>query len=197
VRILALLLLVLFPPSTASAQWRGERRIAPHSCATADSLLGPSRGGGTVQGNYDPSADRTYLRSGTLGASGLRLSAGLFFEGRGPVAYPAPTLNFLVGRRPLASSLVARPLPPDIALLLEDTVRVHIGPVPVRGYTGPLQAAVAPISFPILPAWALALARAKSAALVIDSVTLPIPLPDLRDFEAFYRVAVCDSLPFR
>ena len=110
---------------------------------------------------------------------------------------PSPTLNFLVGRGRLASSLVGGPLPPNITLILEDTVQIPIGPVRVGRFNGPIEAAIAPIAVYTLPAWALALARAKSAAVKIDSETFTIPQADLRDYQAFYRAAVCDTLPLR
>jgi hypothetical protein len=46
-----------------------------------------------------------------------------------------------------------------------------------------------------MPAWALSVARAKKATLLVDAATFDVSPQNLRDYRAFYRVAVCDTLP--
>jgi len=196
-RIVAFVVFMLGFHVSLAAQWRGEKRRRPKSCALADSLLGPMRGNASVYTDYKPSGDTSYLQSGRGGPAKLRLVGVLLFPGRGPVPFPAPTLNFVVGRGRLASSLVMGPGNPDITLFLNDTIPLHVGSVPVGTYNGPTEAAIAPITVYALPAWALSLARARTATLKIDSTTLPISQSDLREFEALYRVATCDTLPLR
>ena len=193
---MSLLLAVL--PGLVDAQWRGAgKRMRPHACVLADSLLGPSHTNATVLTTYNASGDSTYLQSGAFSPARLRLSGVLIFPGRGPNAHPAPTLNFAVGPSRLATALVSGATPPNLTLILDDTLVVPMGRVPVGRYTGPPQVAIAPIAVYSLPAWSLALARARKAALRIDSETLPVPEQDLREFEALYRFATCDSLPVR
>jgi len=191
--IVGTILLASGSPSLA-AQWRGAKDVRPSSCALADSLLGPPQGRASVYTNYKPSVDTSYLQSGNGSPAKLRMIGMLVFSGRGPVRFPAPTVSFLVGRGQLATWLVTTPTNPDLTLMLDDTTSIRIGRVPVGRFNGPADLARAPINVQILPAWALALARARTAALTIESSRLPIPKADLRAFEALYRFATCDTL---
>jgi hypothetical protein len=192
-----LLILLAGVSGAANAQWRGEKSRHPSSCPLADSLLGPPRDKVSVQTNYKPTGDTTYLRSGGYSPARLRMGGALLFSGRGPTAFPAPTLNFLVGRGRLATWLVAAPVPPQLELLLDDSIHLDLGRVPVGGYNGPAEAAIAPMTVNLLPAWAIAVARARTVSLRIDSDTLDVPQQDLREFAALYRFATCDSIPAR
>jgi len=177
-----------------AAQWRGAKDVRPTSCSLADSLIGPPKGNASVYTNYKPSVDTSYLQSGNGSPAKLRMIGMLLFAGRGPVPFPAPVVSFLVGRGQLATRLVTAPMNPDLTLILDDTTVIHIGAVPVGRFNGPTELAIAPINTQMLPAWALALAQARTAALKIESSRLPIPQSDLREFAALYRFATCDTL---
>jgi hypothetical protein len=191
------LVMVLALPGAILGQWRNRKAMRPHNCQMADSLIGPPDGKAEVQTNYNASGDSTYLQSGGFGPERIRMAAIHIFRGRGPDPFPAPTLNFLVGRGRLATALVASPSPPNLTLLLDDTSALTLGRVPVGRFNGPAEVAIAPIAVHTLPAWSLALARAKTARLIVDSDTLKISQQDLREFNALYRFATCDSLPAR
>ena len=195
--VLLLLLLLSTVWSGATAQWHGQKNMRSNSCALADSLLGPAIDKVSILVDYNRSADSSYVQSGSYGRARLRMVGRLFVAGRGPVRYPAPILNFIVGRGRLASWLVSAPMPPRAELVIDDTAHIDLGPVQVAGYSGPAEAAIAPLAVQLLPAWALSLARARQVELRIDSDTLDVPRQDVREFSALYRFATCDSIPTR
>lgn len=189
---------VLGAPRLAG-QWSKAKDVTVQSCPVAVRLIGPMRGKGKVQENYKPSADTTALTSGLEptypGEFGF--SAEVVFPGRGPVQYPAPFFRFIVADTRKASALLKKGGHPDLLLVVDDNVRIALGPASFGDFRGPDYLAVASLTVQTLPGWALALAKADHASLMVDSMTFRLRASDLRDYKGLYGVAVCDTLPAR
>jgi hypothetical protein len=195
-RLLAVLC-VLGAPRLIS-QGHKPKDVAVHSCPAADSLIGPMHDNGNVRETYDGSAGATTLSTPVHVTRGqFTFSAALWFQGRGPVSFPAPNLSFVVGDTKRAQDLLHATQHPNLALVVDDTLRIDLGPVAFGSYRGPDFLAQAPLTVSTLPTWALALARAGHAGVMVDSMTFRISDWELQDYRALYRVAVCNTLPAR
>lgn len=193
--LLSLSALLIFA-SPCQGQRGRPMSIQVRSCPVADSLLGPMRKTGSVWATFRPGVD-----SGELNTAGSEIlahpvtfSASLPHTSRNPTPYPAPVLNFVIHEQPLATAILGGHTP-ALALLLDDSTRIDLGAPFVGQFRGPAAVAAAPLTVTSLPAWALTLARAGRAWLVVDSAKLRIEPPDLGDYQALYRAAVCDTIP--
>jgi hypothetical protein len=186
----ALILLLLGFPAAALAQGTTIGRFGVHSCALLDSLLG-RKGGGEVVVWHNPTTPTYIIRSGSY----QQMEGVVSRKGIAPQPYPAPDLFMMIPGPTAARLLAPRTLPPMVELILDDSLRVPVGPGEVRKYTGPPSMAIAPLSVLLAPNVALQLARAKKVAVVVDSTVHRIRKSDLQSYVAVYRFAVCDSLP--
>ena len=174
-------------------QWTSPRPVSVHSCALADSLMGKMHESGSVSAIYQLNGDSVELSSRGVGPGPLRMFAILPREGLAPTSYPEPELNFMV-RSSATARILRRSAPPDLTLVLDDSLKIHFDAVVVGQYKGPEALAMAPLSVEMLRLGALALAQARRARLSVDSAYFDIPPEDLRNYRAFYRTAVCDTL---
>jgi hypothetical protein len=196
-RLTLCIVLAVAAPLALGAQWRGAKSVRPTSCSLADSLIGPIRDKAMVRTNYLISGDSSTLSSGVLSTSGLGMIGVLALRGRGPTPYPTPSLNFTVGRSRLATTLVRSQAPAYLTLVLDDSITLDLGRVPVGTYRGPAAMAVVPMTVHLLPTWAIMVARARTAKLHIDGEVLSVRRQDLREFAALYRFATCDTVAAR
>lgn len=189
------LVLALVLSERAIAQ---SERIPVPSCPHADSLLGPlgEDSKGIVRRRHKPAADSTYFITGLgTGVINGNQPSLTFLAG---IGFPIPRLRpdaelLVILRGRAAASLTKSAATPGVNLLLDDAAPRPLAIVTLGEFNGaPGTPVTLPVSAAILSDDLLALARADRAAIVIETVRIPLSGSDQRDLRALYRAAACE-----
>ena len=189
------IVLALFSSEGAIAQ---SERIPVPSCAHADSLLGPlgDDSKGIVRRRHKPAADSTYFITGpATGVINGNQPSLSFFAG---IGFPIPRLRpdaelLVILRGRAAATLTTSAAAPSVYLLLDDAAPRQLAIVTRGEFNGaPGTPVTLPVSAAILSDDLLALARATQAAVVVETIRIPLSGSDQRDLRALYRAAACE-----
>lgn len=198
VRITSLLLTLGFSAAaTLGAQQLPFRAAKVTSCPSADSLIGKMKSDwdGRVYGFYSEAGDSTLLWSGSTRLPDEQewwVSAGVRFAGRAMLDYPRPVLGVMLRGRRWHQALSAA-TPPQIALLLDDSILVAFAPPLVGQYVGPERGEheIIPLSVSLTDLQFMGLVRAKRITVRVGTTLLELGGQDRHDLRGLFRVAAC------
>ncbi len=169
--------------------------IAVHSCAAADSVLGPATNptDGEVQWIYDAGRDTLYLLAGhNAGRSGqTEISTAVRLKGVAAASAPSTQLTALFRGAQAREVFADSTAIPALSLVLDDSVVLPFGTIQRERYTGQNQARGVPLVMSLGPSHFLEVARAGKLEIRIGTFGYEVPLASRRNLAALYRVAVC------
>ena len=109
---------------------------------------------------------------------------------RGPIQDPVAQLTVLLERRD--ALIVQRgPQPPEVMLIIDDSLPRALDPVLVGAFQGPSHLLILPVSAALPSEDLLAFARARRSVVRIGSVPVSVGNGDRRNIAALYMAALC------
>jgi hypothetical protein len=160
----------------------------------ADSVIGPLRGdwAARVHGFHDAAGDSTMLWSGTpLVYEGQEWWVTALVRYRGPAAVGPlrPALAVAFRSRRWTERFASDP-PPDISLVLDDSVRILFAP-PLRGEYYGEGVPIIPLSVNLTELQFMGLARARKVRVDVGPASVTLGGDDRRDLRGLFRLAWC------
>jgi hypothetical protein len=194
---LASAILLRIGTAAAAAQERPETRlppIVPTTCRLADSILGrPAHEDlGTLQGEYDPRRDSTFLyaRRKPIIERSFVPYTNRALSGPGPFEVSSLVLGLSLSTHALELKRAPDSLP--VTLVLDDFTTIHPGNLRIGQMTEVLDGIwVVQVSVPLTRAALLALLRSKSALLKWGHWHVDLEQSDIGMFRAFQRTLLC------
>ena len=170
--------------------------LATTICAEAASLLAkPATLLGETSAYYDPAADTTFILTPQRQHNGRSILVTTRRPGRSPTPSPGANLVLMIGGG--ARELIhpyERPDERQLALLLDDSLRLTLGPMhlhPSRPDSGPMGDVNPRLTVFLGPASLLALVRADTAVAILGERSFPLSTDELADIRALYIQASC------
>jgi hypothetical protein len=186
--------LVFLAAAPGHAQLSPLRTVQQRSCPAMDSLLGPlsqSQRHAVVMAHYDKERDGTSMRAGPE-VSGRKYLMVLSFDGASAQAAPAPLFGVDFPARTVQD---AAGRGTHLLMVLTDSTFVDTLRLDLGAFKAPRSVQGSPERLPAVvllsPASFLALARASSAAVMLDSVRVAFDEADLAEINVLYRVSRC------
>ena len=194
VLVATILASLAFVPAPAHAQLSQLRTVQHRSCTSMDSLLGPLgrvEKHAVVMAWYDKNRDATTMDAGPR-ISGRKYMLALTFSGHDAQLSPTPLFGVFF---PAKAVLDASERGAHLTFVLTDTLptdtlRLDLGPFKAPTVTGRTPVRL-PAAVRLSSASFMALARARSATVSLDTLRVALGDAELAEINVMYRVSRC------
>jgi hypothetical protein len=195
VLVATILASLAFVPTPAHAQLSQLRTVQHRSCASMDSLLGPFgrvEKHAVVMAWYDKNRDATTMDAGPR-VSGRKYMLALTFSGHDAPLSPTPLFGVFFPAKAVLDTSEERGAHLMLVLtdtLPTDTLRLDLGPFKAPTVTGRTPVRL-PAAVRLSSASFMALARARSATVSLDTLRVALGDAEMAEINVMYRVSRC------